>query len=117
MLLLLIATIAMMTTTTTTMTTAAYGQETVFLREPNEHTDRLIAEVMSDLQNMTQDHSMFYGINLDDDGDMNLWFNNGTENDFEDDMYIATQHSYTPENGYEFRGQEIIAPNGTALFG
>ncbi len=34
---------------------------------------------------------------------------------FEDDITISATHNYTLENGYEFRRDAIIAPNGTQV--
>ena len=102
--------------TTMLLLPAAYGQEAVFLNRPDENTDRLLADVMNKLQNETQDHDSLSSIMLTDGGDMIIMLNNGTIADYTDDTTIHTKHCYTPDQGYEFRGQEIIKPNGTELF-
>lgn len=108
---------AMLSTVVISQTTTAYGQEIVHLNNPNENTARLLAEVINHLQNSTQNQEdTLFAISLHDMGTLQISFNNGTPADFTDDTQIITFHNYTPANGYEFRGDEIIKPDGTPLF-
>lgn len=111
---------------TTTMTAAAallqevYAQqqetESVFFNDPNERTDMIISEVLTQLQNSALNHTDFSMIGMWDDGKIHIFLDNGTQGDPSDDTTIMTTHEYTAENGYQFQEDVIITPNGTELF-
>jgi type II secretory pathway pseudopilin PulG len=97
-------------------TTAAYAQQAILMTDANEHTQMLISEAIRKLQNAAQNQEdTLSTLGVHDDGALIIIFNNGTT-DYTDDATIMTRHNYTPANGYEFRGQEIIKPDGTELF-
>ena len=97
----------------------AYAQselpETIWFGEPDENTDMLLTEVLTQLQQDLQNRSKFNELAMRDDGEIIIYLHNGTERDFEDDITISATHNYTLENGYEFRRDAIIAPNGTQV--
>jgi hypothetical protein len=122
---ILLLLVGMMLFVATTMTAAAllqevYAQqqetESVFFNDPNERTDRIISEVLTQLQNSALNHTDFSMIGMWDDGKIHIFLDNGTQGDPSDDTTIMTTHEYTAENGYQFQEDVIITPNGTELF-
>jgi hypothetical protein len=104
--------------TMTTTTTAVYAQESILLFEPNENTEMLITEAIDTLQSIANETDSFEQMVISDNGDLDIFFDSDTIGDPEDpccDVSLWTYHNYTPANGYEFRGEQIIAPNGTQL--
>jgi type II secretory pathway pseudopilin PulG len=94
----------------------AYAQQAILMTDANEHTQMLISEAIRKLQNAAQNQEdTLSTLGVHDDGALIIIFNNGTT-DYTDDATIMIRHNYTPANGYEFRGQEIIKPDGTELF-
>jgi hypothetical protein len=79
--------------------------------------------VVSELQNAIDDPNdiRYLSVNIRDDGSIRFWIYDVSDRPCKScpdpqTAYIETTHNYTPENGYEFSGQQIIAPNGTGVF-
>ncbi len=52
--------------------------ESVFFKDPNERTDRIISEVLTQLQNSALNHTHFSMIGMWDDGKIHIFLDNGT---------------------------------------
>jgi hypothetical protein len=119
MMMMMATTVLAVITTTATNAYAAqhYDEEYIVMRELDANSQRIISDTISKLQTLINDTEKFGYVMLYDGGRVEIFWSEDTGNYTNTVSIFADNfHNYTMANGYEFRRDEIIKPDGTPLF-